>query len=130
MAALRLTLAMSGRCSGLTSIAIAIVLGAFSGASFAQTSVRGETYAISRAKGSITIDGNLSDEGWRDALRIEKWYEINPGDNTEPKVRNVGYLTYDDKYFYAAFEFDDPDPSSIRAPLADRDNVPSFTDYG
>ena len=47
----------------------------------ADVAVRGETYAITRAKGPITIDGNLSDEGWRDALRIERWYEINPGDN-------------------------------------------------
>ena len=44
------------------------------------------------------------------ATRVEKWYETNPGDNTEPKVKNVGYLTYDDRFFYAAFEFDDPDP--------------------
>jgi hypothetical protein len=65
----------------------------------AQTSTRGETYEITRAQGPIVIDGNLNDDGWRNALRIERWYEINPGDNTEPRVRNVGYLTYDDKFF-------------------------------
>ena len=27
------------------------------------------------------------------------------------RCSNVGYLTYDDQFFYAAFEFDDPDPS-------------------
>ena len=37
----------------------------------AQTSTRGETYSITRAKGPIVIDGNLSDEGWRDAVRID-----------------------------------------------------------
>src|SRR5215510_5035484 len=99
MATLRLTLAMPGRCFGRAFVAIAILLGLLTAPAFAQTSVRGETYAIGRAKGSITIDGSLSDEGWRDALRIERWYEINPGDNTEPAVRNVGYVTYDDKYF-------------------------------
>ena len=41
-----------------------------------------------------------------------------------------GYLAYDDKFFYAAFEFADPHPEAIRAPLGDRDNVPSYTDYG
>jgi hypothetical protein len=97
---------------------------------FAQTSVRGETYAIGRAKGAITIDGNLSDEGWRDALRIDRWYEINPGDNTVPRVRNVGYLTYDDKYFYAAFEFDDPDPKRIISPYGDHDYIQSNADFG
>ena len=89
-----------------------------------------ETIRISRTGGPITIDGDLSDEGWRDATRVEKWYEANPGDNTEPKVQNVGYLTYDDRFFYAAFEFEDPNPGAIRAPFADRDNIGSSTDYG
>ena len=85
---------------------------------------------ILRTTGRITIDGDLSDEAWKHATRIDKWYETNPGDNVEPPVHNVGYLAYDDKFFYAAFQFDDPTPSAIRAPYGDRDNVPSFTDYG
>jgi hypothetical protein len=86
--------------------------------------------AIHRAAGPIAIDGDLSDEGWKGALRVDTWYEVNPGDNTPPKVKNVGYLAYDDKFFYAGFEFQDPEPSRIRAPLGDRDNVPGSTDYG
>jgi len=85
---------------------------------------------IERATGKIVVDGDLSDDGWKKATRIDKWYETNPGDNIEPPVRSVGMLAYDDKFFYAAFEFDDPSPSAIRAPYGDRDNVPSFTDYG
>jgi len=46
----------------------------------------------SRARASIAVDGHRGDEGWRGATKIEKWYEVNPGDNPEPKVRNVGYL--------------------------------------
>ena len=73
----------------------------------------------------------MSDEGWRNATRVDKWYETQPGDNVEPKVRNVGYLTYDDQFFYAGFEFDDPDLKAIRAPFADRDNIGNgFNDYG
>src|SRR5471030_1941737 len=85
----------------------------------AQSSLSGDTIHISRAAGPINIDGDLSDEGWRGATRVDKWYETQPGDNTEPKVRNVGYLTYDDHFLYAAFEFDDPDLKAIRAPFAD-----------
>jgi uncharacterized protein DUF5916 len=97
----------------------------------AQTALSGETIHISRASGPIVIDGDLSDEGWRNATRVEKWYETQPGDNVEPKVRNVGYLTYDDHFFYAAFEFEDPDIKAIRAPFADRDNIGNgFNDYG
>ena len=98
----------------------------------AQSALSGEPIHISRAApGGITIDGDLSDEGWRNATRIDKWYEVNPGDNVEPQVHNVGYLTYDDRFFYAGFEFDDPDLKAIRAPFADRDNIGNgFNDYG
>jgi len=50
----------------------------------AQSSLAGETIHITRATSAIAIDGDLSDEGWRTATRVEKWYEVNPGDNTEP----------------------------------------------
>ena len=87
-------------------------------------------FSIRRTTAEIAIDGNLDDSGWRDATPIETWYETNPGDNVEPPVPSVGYLAYDEKFFYAAFEFKDPAPAKIRAPLGDRDNMPSSTDYG
>ena len=86
--------------------------------------------AIHRAAGPITIDGDLTDEGWKGAARVDTWYETNPGDNTPPRVKNLGYLTYDDRFFYAGFEFQDPEPSKIRAPFGDRDNLSGTTDYG
>jgi len=96
-----------------------------------QTTLSGDAIHITRANGRITIDGDLSDEAWRTATRIDKWYEVNPGDNVEPKVKNVGYLTYDDHFFYAAFQFEDPNPKEMRAPYADRDNIGNgFNDYG
>ena len=85
---------------------------------------------VARASGPIVVDGDLSDAAWQAATPIEKWWETNPGDNVEPKVRNVGRILYDDKYLYVALEFNDPDPKKIRAPYADRDNVDSTTDYG
>ena len=84
---------------------------------------------IARAAGEIAIDGQLGDPGWEGATTVDTFFETNPGDNVPPKVRTVAWLAYDDRFFYAAFEFDD-DPKNIRAPLGDRDNVPSSTDYG
>jgi hypothetical protein len=95
----------------------------------AQTREPSATFAIKRASAPIAVDGNLEDAAWKDAFRIDKWYETNATDNTEPKVKNVAWMAYDDHFFYAAFHFEDPNPSSIRAPFADRDNVPSSTDY-
>jgi hypothetical protein len=116
----------------LLIVCAAVAVSAFARAAPAagQSALSGEPITIARAQGEITIDGDLSDPGWRGATRVERWYEINPGDNTEPKVRNVGYLTYDDRFFYAAFEFDDPNPKAIRAPFGDHDAVPGYTDYG
>ena len=96
----------------------------------AQSALSGDQLRISRVTAPVTIDGELSEETWQRAERVERWYETNPGDNTEPAVRSVGYLAYDDRFFYAAFDFEDPSPSSIRAPLSDRDNVSgNATDY-
>jgi len=90
----------------------------------------GEPLHVSRATGPIEVDGNLGDPGWNGATRVDTFYETNPGDNVEPKVKTVTWLTYDDRFFYAAFDFSDPDPRGIRAPVADRDEVSSSTDYG
>jgi Domain of unknown function (DUF5916)/Carbohydrate family 9 binding domain-like len=89
----------------------------------AQSALSGDTLRIARAPGPIAIDGELSDEGWRGATRVEKWYEVNPGDNVEPPVKTVAFLTYDDRFFYVAFDLEDPNPAAIRAPLGDHDSV-------
>src|SRR5438309_751160 len=95
------------------------------------SSLAGETLRISRATGPIKVDGNLSDEGWQSVQPLTTWYEVNPGDNTPPKIRNVGRIAYDDRFLYAAFEFDDPNPRAIRAPYSDRDDSGGgFYDFG
>lgn len=97
----------------------------------AQERLSGDTLQISRASGPIKIDGDLSDEGWKASRAVTTWYETNPADNTEPAVRNVGRLAYDDHSFYASFEFDDPNPKAIRAPYSDRDDSGGgFYDFG
>ncbi len=96
----------------------------------AEQSLRGSEIRITRAAGPIVVDGDLSDPGWLGAARVDTWYETKPGDNVPPKVRSVGYVTYDDRYFYAGFQFFDPDPSRIRAPYGDRDELSDAFDYG
>jgi hypothetical protein len=120
---------MCARILGLRVAALTAMLGVATPA-LAQTAFSGDAFKISRAAGPIVIDGDLSDVGWRGATRVDRWYEFNPGDNTEPKVQSVGYLTYDDKYFYAGFEFSDPDPRAIKAPFGDHDFMPAYADFG
>jgi hypothetical protein len=87
------------------------------------------TLHIQRATAAIKVDGVLDDPGWKDVAPIEDWYETNPGDNTVPKLHNHGRLAYDSDALYVGLEFEDPDPSAIRAPITDRDNVSQDTDY-
>ncbi|HUR33386.1 MAG TPA: DUF5916 domain-containing protein [Vicinamibacterales bacterium] len=97
----------------------------------AQPSRAGEQLRVTRVTSPLVIDGALDESGWREAARVDTWYETSPGDNTAPAVKSTGYLGFDDRAFYAAFEFDDPDPRAIRAPLGDHDHVSgSTTDYG
>ncbi len=98
---------------------------------WAQSPPEAASLHITRASGAIRIDGDLSDDAWRTATRVEKWYEVEPGDNTEPAVKSVGYLTYDDRFLYVAMDFVDPDSRKIRAPLGDHDSLQgSNTDFG
>ena len=97
---------------------------------FAEEPERGPEIRIGRAAGPISVDGDLSNAGWTGAARVDTWYETKPGENAAPKVRSAGYLAYDDRYLYAGFEFSNPDPSRIRAPYSDRDNITESIDYG
>ncbi|HKB78661.1 MAG TPA: DUF5916 domain-containing protein [Thermoanaerobaculia bacterium] len=78
---------------------------------------------VHRAEGSIRIDGDLSDPGWKNAARIDQWVEGSPGDNTPAKVKTIAWMTFDDRYLYLGFRCEDPDPKKIRAPYVERDNV-------
>src|SRR5439155_23911662 len=49
----------------------------------------GPPLAIVRVRAPITIDGDLSDPGWKEVQPIGQWYETRVGDSVEPQVRNV-----------------------------------------
>jgi len=89
----------------------------------------GPPLRIRKAAGTISVDGSLSDPGWQGADSVTTWFETRVGDNVPPQVHNVAFLTYDDKYFYAGFLFDDPNPAGVRAPLGDHDAISSAIDY-
>jgi hypothetical protein len=119
----------SPKAAPLRLLAAATLLVAAAPSAGAAGARPGPPLTIHRAPAAITADGDLSDAGWQGADRITVWFETRIGDNVEPQVGNVGMLAYDDRYLYAAFEFRDPDPKAIRAPLGDRDQLSSATDY-
>lgn len=78
---------------------------------------------LPRTAAEIKVDGDLDDAGWKQALIIDKFYETSPGNNIPAKIKTTTYLTYDDSYFYIGIKADDPEPSKIRAPFVERDQV-------
>ena len=74
----------------------------------------------------IRVDGSLDEAAWAEATVVPLNHEWFPGDNTEPPVRTECLVTFDNVNLYVAFRAHDPDPSQIRANLADRDT--SFRD--
>ena len=84
---------------------------------------------LARITPPITVDGDLSDAGWKEATEVPLVYEINPGDNTTPAVKSTARIGYDDKFFYVSFWCEDPDISKIRAPFVDRDGINDDQDY-
>lgn len=87
-----------------------------------------ETVTIEPTQSPIQIDGDLSDSGWQRATRYETWFETNPGDNIEPSVKTIGYVTYDSRFLYVAIESFDPNPKAITAQYGDHDQISGNTD--
>lgn len=94
------------------------------------TDQNGPPIPMTRIDAAVKIDGVLDDAAWSGVPFIDGWFETNPGDNLPAGVGCRARMAYDHQFLYAAFEFDDPVPGAVRAPLGDHDNVPGSTDYG
>jgi hypothetical protein len=99
---------------------------AASGSEAARDVPRRRSIPVQRASGPIAIDGALDDAAWAHAARLDLPYEFFPGDNVPPPVATDCFVTYDDSRLYVAFHARDPEPSAIRAHLADRDAITTF----
>src|SRR5688572_6431155 len=58
------------------------------------------TLEISRATGTIEIDGDLSDPGWQDAARATGFVEYFPTEMAQPPFQSEAWVTYDDENLY------------------------------
>jgi len=57
---------------------------------------------------AITIDGVLSDKGWREAAYLGRVVGVSTGKPTEPiQVQGAAKIFWDESYFYVGFEIDD-----------------------
>jgi hypothetical protein len=85
--------------------------------------IKAKEYRVAPTTEAIKVDGVLDEAAWKTAQPMEFDAETNPGDNIVPPARTVGYLTYDQKNLYVAFQCFDPNPKEIRAHISDRDTA-------
>ncbi len=78
-------------------------------------------FEIPRTASDIDIDGRLDEAGWVEALEIPLDYQWFPTDDTAAPVETTCSLMYDTSNLYVGCRASDPDPSAIRAHVADRD---------
>ncbi|HSG28138.1 MAG TPA: hypothetical protein VLA34_06640, partial [Candidatus Krumholzibacterium sp.] len=80
-------------------------------------------HRVPRIEDHIRVDARLDEPGWSEALVLELKYEVQPGENVPAPVRTEVLLAYGESHLYAAFRAYDPDPSSIRARIRDREDL-------
>ena len=85
--------------------------------------IKAKDYRIESTSEAVKIDAVLDEAVWKTAQPMEFDAETNPGDNIVPPARTVGYMTYDRKNLYVAFQCFDPNPKAIRAHISDRDTA-------
>ena len=73
--------------------------------------------------GKIIIDGVINESVWKDAALATNFTEVGPGDNVKPEVDTEVKIFYDDENIYFAFTCYEPDMSSVRASISDRDKM-------
>jgi hypothetical protein len=91
---------------------------------------RAEALEIAHVTSPIVVDGALNDAPWASIAPVTAWYEVQPGDNSTPKMRSEARLALDDHNLYIGYRFFDPDATRIRAPFAARDSLATDSDYG
>jgi hypothetical protein len=78
---------------------------------------------VHRLSGAISIDGNLDDDGWKQAAHVSDFTAALPVPNARPTEKTEGYIAYDNDYLYIAMIAHDTNPSAIRASKVARDRI-------
>ena len=91
-----------------------------------ETAPNPRRFTVHAVEEQIQVDGVLDEPLWQIASSISLPYEWFPGDGVEPPVQTECLVTHDAHHLYVAFRALDPDPSSIRAHLMDRDDIVPF----
>ncbi|TYP98241.1 carbohydrate binding protein with CBM9 domain [Tenacibaculum adriaticum] len=106
-------------------VLLLLVSALFSSNIFAQLNKNRKKISTTRVTKAPKIDGNLTDEAWKNAEIATNFFEMRP-DNGKPA--NKDYKTevkvvYDDDAIYISAMLSDPHPNKIPMEFSNRDNI-------
>lgn len=78
---------------------------------------------ISEIETPPKIDGIVSSEEWKDAVKAELLFQKEPQENDKPTEKTEVFLAFDKENLYVAFRALDSNPDAIRAPISKRDSI-------
>ena len=82
-----------------------------------------QPFNIPKVTESISVDGEMNEAVWQNAVKVDMNIVTRPYDNTKSPIQTEAWLMTDDNKLYVGFIAKDPDPSQIRAFYRDRDKA-------
>src|SRR5574338_543225 len=83
----------------------------------------GPAFSPPRIEATATIDGELDEPAWAQAARLTGFSQYQPSDSRPAEEQTDVLVWYAPDAMYFGIVAHDRDPSSIRATVADRDNL-------
>ena len=78
---------------------------------------------IPRIEATAVIDGRLDEEAWASAARLDGFWQYRPVDGRPAEERTEVLVWYSPTALHLGVVASDREPSSVRATVADRDNL-------
>jgi hypothetical protein len=83
------------------------------------------TFTVPRVEADVTVDGALSEPAWQSAARLSDFHQYEPVDGRSAEERTEVLVFYSARAIHFGIIASAKNPSTIRATLADRDNISS-----
>jgi hypothetical protein len=87
--------------------------------------VQAQTFRVPRAEADVVIDGALDEPAWQSAARLTGFHQYEPVDGRRAEEQTEVLVFYSPTHIHFGIIASANDPSTVRATLADRDNIGS-----
>jgi hypothetical protein len=87
--------------------------------------VQAQTFRVPRVEAEVVIDGALDEPAWQTAARLSGFHQYEPVDGRSAEERTEVLVFYSPSHIHFGIIASAKDPSTVRATLADRDNIGS-----